>query len=31
MLGINSTDDKMVIIVLFFPENKIWDFMQIVS
>ena len=27
----NSADDKLVIFVLFYPENRIWHFMQIVS
>ena len=27
----NSADDKLMIIFLFFPENRIWHFMQIVS
>ena len=28
---INSADDKLIIFFLFFPENRIWHFMQIVS
>ena len=27
----NSADNKLVIFFLFFPENRIWHFMQIVS
>ena len=27
----NSADDKFVIFLLFFHENRIWHFMQIVS
>ena len=27
----NSADDKLVVFFLFFPENRIWYFMQIVS
>ena len=27
----NAADDKMVIFFLFFSENKIWHFIQIVS
>ena len=27
----NSADDQLVIIFLFFPENRVWHFMQIVS
>ena len=30
-LWANSADDKLVIFFLFFPENRIWHFMQIVS
>ena len=30
-LWANSADDKLVILVLYFPENRIWYFMQIVS
>ena len=30
-LRANSVDDKLVIVFLFFPENRIWRFMQIVS
>ena len=26
-----SADDKMMLFFLFFPENRIWHFMQIVS
>ena len=26
-----SADDKLMIFFLFFPENRIWHFMQIVS
>ena len=26
----NSADDKLVIVLLYFPENGIWHFMQIV-
>ena len=29
-LWANSADDKLVIVFLFFPENRIWHFMQIV-
>ena len=27
----NLTDNKLMIFFLFFPENRIWHFMQIVS
>ena len=27
----NSADDKLMIFFLFFPENRFWHFMQIVS
>ena len=30
-LWANSVDDKLVIVFLFFPENRIWHLMQIVS
>ena len=30
-LWTNSADDKMMIVFIFFPENRIWHFMQIVS
>ena len=30
-LWANSSDDQLVIFNLFFPENRIWYFMQIVS
>ena len=30
MLWANSADDKLVIVFLFFQENRIWHFMQIV-
>ena len=26
-----SADDKMMLFFLFFPENRIWHYMQIVS
>ena len=29
--SLNSIDDKLLIFFLFFPENRIWKFMQIVS
>ena len=29
-LWANLADNKMVIFFLFFPENRIWQFMQIV-
>ena len=31
MLWANSADDKLMIFFLFFIENRIWNFMQIVS
>ena len=31
MLLANSADDKLMIFFLFFWENRIWHFMQIVS
>ena len=31
MLGKNSTDDVLKYFFLFFPNNKIWQFMQIVA
>ena len=31
MLWANSADDKLMTFFLFFQENKIWHFMQIVS
>ena len=31
MLLADSADDKLVIFFLFFLENKIWHFMQIVN
>ena len=30
-LWANSTDEKNVVVSLFFPENRFWHFMQIVS
>ena len=30
-LSANSADNKLVIFFLFFPENRIWCFMQTVS
>ena len=27
----NSVDDKLMMFFLFFPENRIWYFMQIIS
>ena len=30
-LWANSADDKLVMFFLFAPENRFWDFMQIVS
>ena len=30
-LWANSSDDKMTIVFLFFPENRLWHFMQTVS
>ena len=27
----NSADDKLIFFFLFFPENRIWHFVQIVS
>ena len=31
MLRADSADDKLMLFYLFFLENKIWHFMQIVS
>ena len=30
-LWANSADDKLMIFFLFFPENRLWHFMQIIS
>ena len=30
-LWANSADNKLMIFLLFFPENRIWHFLQIVS
>ena len=30
-LWANSADDKLIIILLFSPQNRLWHFMQIIS
>ena len=30
-LHANSADDKLIVFFIFFPENRVWHIMQIVS